>query len=129
MIRSCMRTYEVPNIDVKRKYTTMAKIAIGRRILQSTMFLVTLIVLIIISSAVAQSGAMYIYPAKGQDKNKQDEDRYDCHSWAVSQTGYDPEQTPNDYSRFRCPTVSALSAPYFARRRAEELRLAPSAAL
>jgi hypothetical protein len=92
MIRSCMRTYEVPNIDVKRKYTTMAKIAIGRRILQSTMFLVTLIVLIIISSAVAQSGAMYIYPAKGQDKNKQDEDRYDCHSWAVSQTGYDPSR-------------------------------------
>ena len=40
----------------------------------------------------AESGGLYIYPAKGQDKNKQDEDRYDCHSWAVSQTGFDPNQ-------------------------------------
>jgi hypothetical protein len=50
-------------------------------------------------AAVAQSGGLYIYPAKGQDKNKQDEDRYDCHSWAVSQTGFDPNKpqanTPN----------------------------------
>src|SRR6202007_1114810 len=44
------------------------------------------------SSAVAQSGGMYIYPAKGQNKNKQDEDRYDCHSWTVSQTGFDPSK-------------------------------------
>jgi hypothetical protein len=42
-------------------------------------------------SAIAASD-MYIYPAKGQDKNKQDEDRYDCHSWAVSQTGFDPSK-------------------------------------
>jgi len=35
---------------------------------------------------------MYIYPAKAQDQNKQNEDRYDCHSWAVSQTGFDPSK-------------------------------------
>jgi hypothetical protein len=60
-----------------------------------------LFILLFAGSAVAQSGEMYIYPAKGQDKVKQDEDRYDCHSWAVSQTGFDPSKpqasSPNSY--------------------------------
>ena len=51
-----------------------------------------LAILILGGSAGAQTGQMYIYPAKGQSKNKQDEDRYDCHSWAVSQTGFDPSR-------------------------------------
>jgi Glycine zipper len=58
------------------------------RLLEFLMFSIMLFA----GSAVAQSGDMYIYPAKGQDKNKQDEDRYDCHSWAVSQTGFDPSK-------------------------------------
>jgi hypothetical protein len=32
----------------------------------------------------------YIYPAKGQSKNQQDKDEYDCHQWATAQTGVDP---------------------------------------
>jgi YMGG-like Gly-zipper len=76
---------------MKRIFTTIAKVPLGRRLSQSTIFLVALIVLFS-GSAVAQSGGMYIYPSKGQDQNKQDEDRYDCHSWAVSQTGYDPSK-------------------------------------
>ena len=47
-----------------------------------------LFILLSAGSALAQSGGMYIYPAKGQNKVKQDEDRFDCHSWAVSQTGF-----------------------------------------
>jgi hypothetical protein len=43
-------------------------------------------------SAAAQIGDLYIYPAKGQNKTKQDDDRYDCHSWPVSQTGFDPSK-------------------------------------
>jgi hypothetical protein len=54
--------------------------------------LLMLSALLFAGSAAAQSGGLYIYPAKGQDKNKQDEDRYDCHSWAVSQTGFDPSK-------------------------------------
>jgi hypothetical protein len=54
--------------------------------------LLMLSILLFAGSAAAQSGDLYIYPAKGQDKNKQDEDRYDCHSWAVSQTGFDPSK-------------------------------------
>jgi len=35
---------------------------------------------------------MFIYPAKGQDQAQQDRDRYECHSWAVQQTGFDPSR-------------------------------------
>ena len=31
-----------------------------------------------------------VYPAKGQSPDKQKKDEYECHQWAVQQTGYDP---------------------------------------
>jgi|SRR5215469_3767041 len=42
------------------------------------------------SAALAQPAQMYIYPSKGQSQQQQDKDRYDCHTWAVHQTGFDP---------------------------------------
>jgi hypothetical protein len=33
---------------------------------------------------------LYIYPAEGQSEQQQADDRYDCHRWAVDETGYDP---------------------------------------
>jgi Glycine zipper len=33
---------------------------------------------------------LYIYPNKGQSPEQQSRDRYDCHTWAVQQTGFDP---------------------------------------
>jgi len=35
----------------------------------------------------------YIYPAKGQNQQQQDKDRYECHTWAVQQTGFDPSRS------------------------------------
>jgi len=35
---------------------------------------------------------MFIYPGKGQNQAQQDKDRYECHSWAVQQTGFDPSR-------------------------------------
>ena len=35
---------------------------------------------------------IFIYPRKGQSEELQAKDRYECHRWAVSQTGYDPTQ-------------------------------------
>ena len=35
---------------------------------------------------------IFIYPRQGQSEELQAKDRYECHSWAVSQTGYDPTQ-------------------------------------
>jgi outer membrane protein with glycine zipper len=40
----------------------------------------------------ASAQNMYIYPAQGQSQAQQDKDRYECHNWAVQQTGFDPTQ-------------------------------------
>jgi hypothetical protein len=37
---------------------------------------------------------MFIYPRQGQSEQQQNDDRYACHRWAVSQTGFDPTQPP-----------------------------------
>jgi hypothetical protein len=54
---------------------------------------------------------LFIYPKNGQSEDQQATDRYQCHSWARKQTGFDPTQpgggveagqTPdkqNDYNR------------------------------
>ena len=34
--------------------------------------------------------APYVFPAKGQTPEQQKQDTYDCHQWAVQQTGFDP---------------------------------------
>lgn len=34
--------------------------------------------------------SLYIYPKNGQSDEQQKKDRYECHMWAVKQTGYDP---------------------------------------
>jgi hypothetical protein len=41
---------------------------------------------------------IFIYPRKGQSDELQAKDRYECHSWAVSQTGYDPTQSAGGMS-------------------------------
>jgi hypothetical protein len=40
----------------------------------------------------ATAGQLFIYPRNGQGDQQQAKDRYECHSWAVSQVGYDPTQ-------------------------------------
>lgn len=34
----------------------------------------------------------FMYPREGQDEAVQARDRYECHRWAVTQTGFDPSQ-------------------------------------
>ena len=41
-----------------------------------------------------QGEKMFMYPRNGQNEKQQAADRYQCHSWAVSQTNYDPTQPP-----------------------------------
>lgn len=33
---------------------------------------------------------VFVYPLNGQSADLQDRDRYECHNWAVKQTGFDP---------------------------------------
>lgn len=35
-------------------------------------------------------GRLFVYPAQGQSAELQATDEYECHRWAVSQTGFDP---------------------------------------
>ena len=42
------------------------------------------------AGANAQSSDLYVYPSKGQSQAQLDRDKYECHSWAVSQSGFDP---------------------------------------
>jgi hypothetical protein len=37
---------------------------------------------------------VFVYPRQGQSEELQAKDRYECHSWAVGQTHYDPIQPP-----------------------------------
>lgn len=35
---------------------------------------------------------LVVYPAHGQNERQLDQDRYECHEWAVMQTGFDPSR-------------------------------------
>jgi hypothetical protein len=39
---------------------------------------------------------IFVYPRQGQSEELQAKDRYECHSWAVSQIHYDPTQPTGD---------------------------------
>jgi outer membrane lipoprotein SlyB len=36
---------------------------------------------------------VFVYPAHGQSPEQTERDRYECHNWAVQQTGVDPSRT------------------------------------
>jgi hypothetical protein len=40
----------------------------------------------------APSTTVYFYPSRGQSKEQQDRDRYECYRWATDQTKFDPGQ-------------------------------------
>jgi hypothetical protein len=42
------------------------------------------------SAPLPVSGNVFIYPRNGQSPDQQARDRYECHSWASGQTGFDP---------------------------------------
>lgn len=45
------------------------------------------------SVAPSPNQRVFVYPRQGQSEEQQATDRYECHSWAVGQTGYDPTQS------------------------------------
>jgi hypothetical protein len=51
------------------------------------------------SGADTQSGGtadVYIYPRNGQTDEQTSNDRYECHKWAVGQTGFDPTRSSSE---------------------------------
>lgn len=65
------------------------------------------------SGAAGGAADVYVYPRNGQSDQQTANDRYECHSWAVGQTGFDPTRggqqagNPGDYRR---AMVSCLDA-------------------
>lgn len=43
-------------------------------------------------------GDVMVYPAKGQSNEQLSKDRYECHLWAVQQSGFDPSNAQADQS-------------------------------
>lgn len=43
-----------------------------------------------ISDEPAEPEKLFIYPKQGQSERQQDQDRYQCHQWAMEKSGYDP---------------------------------------
>lgn len=46
-------------------------------------------------SGTAPADEIFIYPRNGQSEPQQATDRYECHRWAVEQSGYDPTRPPD----------------------------------
>ena len=42
------------------------------------------------SMSAPSSAEVFVYPRNGQSADQTAKDRYECHAWAVSQTGFDP---------------------------------------
>jgi hypothetical protein len=51
-----------------------------------------LLLALALGGAPAVGAQLYVYPNKGQSSEQQSRDRYECHLWAVQQSGYDPTQ-------------------------------------
>ena len=45
-----------------------------------------------VTQAPATPDELFVYPKQGQTAEQQAKDRYECHRWAVEQTGFDPTQ-------------------------------------
>ena len=58
----------------------------------------------VVSSAMAQQ---FVYPAKGQSPDKQKKDEYECHQWAVKQSGVDPTKPPQQTAAAPAPPTTA----------------------
>jgi hypothetical protein len=59
-----------------------------------TLLLIALLLGLLAADAHAADD-IFIYPTKGQNQQQQDKDRYECHTWAVNQTGFDPSRPQN----------------------------------
>ncbi len=50
--------------------------------------------LVFTTAALTAAAQQYAYPAKGQSADQQKKDEAECGSWAVKQSGFDPEKPP-----------------------------------
>ncbi len=61
-----------------------------KRIIMAAMILTALL----LGMNMALGEDLMVYPAKGQNQQQMEKDKYDCYQWGKQQTGFDPMQTP-----------------------------------
>jgi Glycine-zipper domain len=81
-----------------------------RIVFLSSFFAALIAVPLFAAAALAQSNDIYIYPAKGQSQAQQDRDRYECHSWAVKQTRFDPSRPPSQAAMPEAPAPNTYAS-------------------
>ncbi|MGH7925159.1 MAG: glycine zipper family protein [Candidatus Binatus sp.] len=74
--------------------------------------LVISVLALLLAGVPALAHDLYIYPSKGQSQAQQDKDRYECHTWAVQQTGFDPSRPPSQSSNASPPKPYQPSQPH-----------------
>ena len=73
----------------------------------SSRWLVPAAVAALLASAPALPQQRFVYPAKGQSPQQQQKDEFECHQWAIQQTGYDPANPPRQQNGGPPPSGSA----------------------
>jgi hypothetical protein len=53
---------------------------------------------------------LFVYPKSGQSAEQQARDKFECHSWAKDQTGFDPTQPGGTAAAGRAPPVAEWAA-------------------
>ena len=55
---------------------------------------------------------VYVYPRNGQTAEQTQNDRYECHGWAVAQSGFDPtrQDTSGNPAEYKRVMVACLDA-------------------
>lgn len=49
----------------------------------------------------------FVYPGRGQSPQQQQKDEFECHQWAIQQTGYDPTNPPRQQAGAPPPSGEA----------------------
>jgi hypothetical protein len=72
----------------------------------------TVLLSVALVSALGAAGAgaqqLFIYPQRGQSPQQQQQDRFECHQWAVQQTGFDPMMGTAPPPPMAAPTTGAV---------------------
>ena len=77
--------------------------------------LLIIIVALVVVTERASAADPIVYPAKGQTAEQQDRDRYECHRWAVQQTGFDPSKSSNGSSASQTTNTESRQRPLLGR--------------
>src|ERR1700723_824166 len=64
---------------------------------------------VVVPAPQPQPQRVYVYPANGQSPEQTERDRYECHVWAVQQTGVDPSRA--DASAYERVIVQPATPP------------------